>query len=393
MKQVIYLDNSATTRVHPQVVAAMVEMMETDYGNPSSLHRMGLSVEKKMNKAREQVAKVLSAKPKEIFFTSGGTEANNLAIRGAAHQYQNRGKHLITTQIEHPSVLNPFKRLEREGFRVTYLKVSNEGFVNLDELKAAITPETILVSIMHVNNELGSVQPIQEVGALVKARDQRILLHVDAVQSFGKFPLHPQKMKIDLLTLSGHKIHGPKGVGAIYVNEKIHLQPLIEGGGQERDLRSGTENIPGIVGLGLAAELIEKERTHSMAHLRELKGWFLQEVQRVIPEVKINGPQSLNDLETGRSAPYIINLSFPGLKGEVLLHALEDEYIYVSTGSACHSRQSGPSHVLQAIGLKPRELESALRFSLSYQTTKEELEVVLSHLPGLVKEFRSLMQR
>lgn len=393
MKQVIYLDNSATTRVHPQVVAAMVEMMETDYGNPSSLHRMGLSVEKKMNKAREQVAKVLSAKPKEIFFTSGGTEANNLAIRGAAHQYQNRGKHLITTQIEHPSVLNPFKRLEREGFRVTYLKVSNEGFVNLDELKAAITPETILVSIMHVNNELGSVQPIQEVGALVKARDQRILLHVDAVQSFGKFPLHPQKMKIDLLTLSGHKIHGPKGVGAIYVNEKIRLQPLIEGGGQERDLRSGTENIPGIVGLGLAAELIEKERTHSMAHLRELKGWFLQEVHRVIPEVKINGPQSLNDLETGRSAPYIINLSFPGLKGEVLLHALEDEYIYVSTGSACHSRQSGPSHVLQAIGLKSRELESALRFSLSYQTTKEELEVVLSHLPGLVKEFRSLMQR
>lgn len=393
MKQVIYLDNSATTQVHPEVVAAMVEMMETDYGNPSSLHRMGMVVEKKMNKAREQVAKALNAKPKEIVFTSGGTEANNMAIRGAAYQYQNRGKHLITTVIEHPSVLHTFKRLEREGFRVTYLKVNPQGFVNLDELKAAITPETILVSIMHVNNELGSVQPIQEIGALIKGCDQRILLHVDAVQSFGKFAIQPAKMKIDLLSVSGHKIHGPKGIGALYINEKIQLQPLIEGGGQERDLRSGTENIPGIVGLGLAAELIEKERVQRMAQLCEWKAWFLEEVQNAIPDVKVNGPGSREDLEAGRSAPYIINLSFPGLKGEVLLHALEDYQIYVSTGSACHSRQSGPSHVLQAIGLKPRELESALRFSLSYQTTREELEVVLTHLPGLVKEFRSLMQR
>lgn len=393
MKPVIYLDNSATTRVYPEVVQAMTEMMETDFGNPSSLHRMGLAAEKRMNRAREQVAKAFSAKPKEIVFTSGGTEANNMAIRGVAYQYRNRGNHLITTSIEHPSVLQTFRRLESEGFQVTYISVDSEGLVRLDELQAALTPGTILVSVMHVNNELGAVQPVEEIGALIKDRGQRTVFHVDAIQSFGKFPISPQRMRIDLLTISGHKIHGPKGIGALYINEKIQVPPLIEGGGQERDLRSGTENIPGIVGLGLAAERIESERPQQIVRLRALKAWFLEELQKAIPDVKINGPHSAGTLEAGRSAPHIVNLSFPGLKGEVLLHALEDYQIYVSTGSACHSRQSGPSHVLQAIGLKPRELESALRFSLSYQTTQEELETVLTHLPGLVKEFRSLMQR
>lgn len=393
MNRVVYLDNSATTQVDSQVIAAMVEMMESDYGNPSSLHRMGVVVEKRMNKAREQVAKALGAKPKEIIFTSGGTEANNLAIRGVAHQYQNRGRHLITTTIEHPSVLQTFKRLEEEGYTVTYIKPDKEGFINSEDVLAALSKETILVSVMHVNNEIGSVQPVALIGSMLKARDARILFHVDAIQSFGKFAVNPGKMKIDLLTISGHKIHGPKGIGALYVQEKLRLKPLVEGGGQERDIRSGTENIPGIVGLGLAAELIEKERLSQLESLRTLKAWFMEEVQRQIPEVKVNGPESVDDLSSGKSAPHIINLSFPGLKAEVLLHALEDVGIYVSTGSACHSRQSAPSHVLVTTGLKPREIEGALRFSLSYHTTREDLQYVLEHLPKLVAELRTLMKK
>lgn len=393
VKKVIYLDNSATTQVAPEVVRAMVEMMEEEYGNPSSLHRLGMAAEKKMNKAREQVAKVLGVKPKEIIFTSGGTEANNLAICGAVRQYANRGRHLITTSIEHPSVLHTFRRLEEEGFHVTYLKPDDRGFISLEELQSAFTAETILVSIMHVNNEIGSVQPIGEMGAMIKKNDPRILFHVDAVQSFGKVLVQPVPMKIDLLTLSGHKIHGPKGIGAMYLNEKVRLKPLFEGGGQERNIRSGTENIPGIAGLGLAAELADQARKKTGSQLSELKAWFLAETQRLIPEVRVNGPEFLQDLKDGRSVPHIVNLSFPGLKGEVLSHALEDYNIYVSTGSACHSRQSGPSHVLTAVGLTPRELESALRFSFSIYTTKPELEVVLQYLPGLVQDLRTLMQR
>lgn len=393
MNRVVYLDNSATTQVDPQVVAAMVEMMEADYGNPSSLHRMGVVVEKRMNKAREQVAKALGAKSKEIIFTSGGTEANNLAIRGVAHQYQNRGRHLITTTIEHPSVLHTFKRLEAEGYTVTYIKPDKEGFIAPENVVAAVTKETILVSVMHVNNEMGAVEPVATLGTLLKAQDARILFHVDAVQSFGKFALNPAKMKIDLLTVSGHKIHGPKGIGALYMQEKLRLKPLFEGGGQERDIRSGTENIPGIVGLGLAAELIEKKQLVQQESLRVLKAWFMEEVQRQIPDVKINGPQSVDDLNSGKSAPHIINLSFPGLKAEVLLHALEDVGIFVSTGSACHSRQSAPSHVLVTMGLKPREIEGALRLSMSYHTTREDLQYVLEYLPKLVAELRTLMRK
>ncbi|AZR74488.1 cysteine desulfurase [Anoxybacter fermentans] len=393
MEEVVYLDNSATTRVAPEVIDAMVKMMEKDYGNPSSLHRMGITVEKKINKAREQIAKILGVKPKEIIFTSGGTEANNLAIRGVVYQYNKRGRHLITTRIEHPSVLNTFQRLEEEGFEVTYLPVDREGFISIEELKSAITPETILVSIMHVNNEIGTIQPIQKMGEVIKEINPRTIFHVDAVQSFGKLSLNPIQMKVDLLTISGHKIHGPKGIGALYCNEKINLKPLVEGGGQEWNIRSGTENVPGIIGLGLASQLIVKEREANVERLKDLKGWFLKELKKLIPDVKINGPESVEDIKEGKSAPYIINLSFPGLKGEVLLHALEDFNIYVSTGSACHSRKSAPSHVLQAIGLNQRELESAIRISLSFHTQKEELEYLLEHLPDLVVELRNLMQR
>lgn len=393
MKQGVYLDHSATTRVEEQVVDLMVEMMREEYGNPSSLHRMGLKAEKRIKKAREQLAKVLGVKSKELVFTSGGTEANNLAIRGVAHQYASRGKHLITTTIEHPSVLHTFKRLEKEGYLITYLKVDGEGFIDLEELKAAVTPETILVSIMHVNNELGSIQPIKEIGYMLKEIDSRIIFHVDAVQSFCKLAVQPKELKVDLMTVSGHKIHGPKGVGALYINEKITLKPLIEGGGQERDLRSGTENVPGMVGFGLAAQLMNQDREKKLTQLKELKVWFLTEIQNRIPDVKINGPATVQAMIEGWSAPHIINLSIPGLKAEVLLHTLEDQGIYVSTGSACHSRQSAPSHVLQAIKIDARALESALRISLSFHTTREELEYVLEKLPYLVEELRILMRR
>ena len=386
MNRVVYLDNSATTQVDPQVIVAMVEMMANDYGNPSSLHRMGVTVEKKMTKAREQVAKALGARAKEIIFTSGGTEANNLAIRGVAYQYKNRGQHLITTAIEHPSVLNTFKRLEEEGFTVTYLKPDSAGLIDPAQVEAALTKGTILVSIMHVNNEVGTIEPVGAIGAMLKARNPLTIFHVDAVQSFGKLAVNPAQLKIDLLTLSGHKIHGPKGIGALYVQEKMRIKPIVAGGGQERDIRSGTENIPGIVGLGLAAELIEAERQAKHQVMLELKHWFIEEIERLIPEVKING---LKDA----SAPHIVNLSFPGLKAEVLLHTLEDAGIYVSTGSACHSRQSAPSHVLQAIGLTQRELASALRFSMSYHTSREDLQYVLDILPRNVAELRTLMQR
>ena len=393
MEETVYLDNSATTQVLPDVVDVVVEMMEKDYGNPSSYHRMGISVEKKMKEARQRVATALGAKAKEIIFTSGGTEANNLAIRGVAHHYRNRGQHLITSQIEHPSVLNVFKRLEKEGYQVTYLPVDKKGFVRVEDLKEAMTDKTILVSIMHLNNEVGSIQAIREMSEMVRANNSLTIFHVDAVQSFGKIPVNPREMGVDLLTISGHKIHGPKGVGALYCNEKISLQPLIEGGGQERDIRSGTENVPGIVGLGLAAQLIDEKRKQLVKELKELKGWLIKEVQDKIQDCKVNGPETIEAMEEGESSPHIINLSFPGLKGEVLLHALEDKKIYVSTGSACHSRQDAPSHVLQAMKLNKRELESAIRISLSYQTTAQDLEYLMDYLPNLVEDFRFFMKR
>lgn len=393
MAHTVYLDHSATTPVDPRVIEIMAEMMNKDYGNPSSLHGMGLTVEKRIRKAREQIAKILNVKSQEIIFTSGGTEANNLAIRGIAHQYRDRGKHLITSEIEHPSVLNLFKRLEKEGYRVTYLKVDREGFVNIEDLKNALIPGTILVSIMFVNNEIGSIQPIKEFGELIKNTDKRILFHVDAVQAFGKFEVKPRELKTDLLTISGHKIHGPKGIGALYINDRLNIESLLVGGGQERDIRSGTENVPGIIGFGLAAELSMKSCQENMVRLQELKLWFIKALRSQIPDVRINGAAIEEYIKKLKSAANIINVSFPGLKAEVLLHALEEFNIYVSTGSACHSKNNAPSHVLKAIGLNQRELESAIRISLSLHTQREELAYLLDQLPELVEELRTLMQR
>ncbi|PWK06963.1 cysteine desulfurase family protein [Tumebacillus permanentifrigoris] len=386
MKPDIYLDNSATTKPYPEAVDAMVEMLQTHYGNPSSLHRKGLTAEKEVDKARDRIAKALGVKKSELLFTSGGTEANNLALFGAAEKYKSRGKHIITTQIEHACVFEAAEELQKRGYDVTFLPVKQDGVVELEDVKRAWRDDTILVSIMYVNNETGAIQPIQKIGAFLKDK-RKTLFHVDAVQAFGKFPLKIKEAGLDLLSISSHKIHGPKGVGALYIRDGVHLTPLFYGGGQERNFRSGTENVPGIVGFGVAVErtLREmKEATERMAGLRDLLIRELAQIERV----HINTPTA-----TGLAAPHIVNASFPGVRGEVLVHALETEGIYVSTGSACSSKDKIYSRVLQVTGLSEPELEGAIRFSLSAATTEAEIRSAVQTLASTVADLRLLSRR
>jgi cysteine desulfurase len=322
----------------------------------------------------------LGVKEKEIIFTSGGTEANNLAVKGAAKRNRRRGTHLLTTKIEHPSVLNCFQKLAAEGFEVTYLTVNREGIIDLEELKHSLRPETLLVSIIHVNNEVGSIEPVKEAAAIIKEYNEKIIFHVDAIQSVGRLTIKPAEWGIDLLSMSAHKLHGPKGAGALYVRSGVLLEPLLDGGGQERDLRPGTENVAAIAGFGKAVELAAPNIDRQRETLYSLKKNFYAAVKEKIKEVKINGP------EDEKGAPHIINLSFPGVKGEVLLHALEGKGVYVSTGSACHSRQSTPSHVLQALGLKKQEIDSALRFSFSILNDGQQIDYAVKILAEAVNE-------
>lgn len=382
----IYLDNSATTRVRPEVVAAMVRVMEEDYGNPSSVHRRGQAAEQAVKAARKAVAEVLSVDPEEIVFTSGGTEANNLAILGLARARVRQGRHLITTAVEHHSVLEAFHRLENEGFQVTYLPVDREGLPDLNALREALTPETILVSTMHVNNEVGAVTPLEEVAQLLNQRKPRPAWHVDAVQGFARLPLLPYRLGIDLVSLSAHKIRGPKGIGALFVRRGTHLQPQLLGGGQEAGLRSGTENVPGIVGLGVAARLAWEERAEAVAHMSKLKARLRDRILAEIPDTVANGPKE-------RGAPHILNISFGGLRGEVLLHALEERGIYVSTGSACSSHHAPGSHVLAAMRLPPALRDGAIRFSLAPTNTEEEIDYTVECLKEIVPELRAVMRR
>lgn len=382
----VYLDNSATTRVRPEVVAAMVTAMEEDYGNPSSVHRRGQAAERAVRAARAAVAETLAAEPEEIFFTSGGTEANNLAILGLARARARRGRHLITTAVEHPSVLEAFHRLEKEGFSVTYLPVDREGMLDLDALRAALGPETILVSTMHVNNEVGAIAPLAEIAALLSQCRPRPAWHVDAVQGFARLPLEPHRLGIDLLSLSAHKIQGPKGVGALFVRRGVRLEAQLLGGGQEAGLRSGTENVPGIVGLGVAARLMGKESATACAHMGRLKARLRDRTLTALPDTTANGPQD------DRGAPHILNLSFAGVKGEVLLHALEERGIYVSTGSACSSHHAPGSHVLAAMKLPPAQREGAIRFSLAPANTEAEIDYTVDCLKEIVPELRALMR-
>lgn len=377
----VYLDNSATTRCFDDVAAFMTRVMCSDYGNPSSLHMKGVQAESYLRYARETIAKSLKINEKEILFTSGGTEADNIALIGTAMANRRAGKHLITTKIEHPAVLQTMQYLEEQGFKVTYLPVDGNGRIHLEDLQKAMTKETILVSIMHTNNEIGSLQPVAEAGALIKRMNPHTIFHVDAVQGFGKFRIYPKKMNIDLLSVSGHKIHGPKGVGFLYINEKVKIKPIIYGGGQQNGLRSGTENVPGIAGLAKAVELIYADMDRDVEKLYYLKQKFAEGVSR-IESVKINGL-------TGReSAPHVISVSVKGIRSEVLLHALEDKGIYVSAGSACSAKKPQPSATLKAIGVEKDLLESTIRFSFSVFTTEEEIDYTLQTLYDIVPVLR-----
>lgn len=377
----VYLDNSATTKCYDSVGQLVGKVMCEDYGNPSSMHKKGVDAEKYVRESKETLAKLLKVQEKEIFFTSGGTESDNLALIGCARANHRAGKHLITTTIEHPAILNTMRHLEEIGFRVTYLPVDKDGCVRLDALKKALCNETILVSIMYVNNEVGSVQPIEEAVRIVKNYNPRILFHVDAVQGFGKYRIHPKKIGVDLMSISGHKIHGPKGTGVLYINEKVKIKPIVFGGEQQKNIRSGTENVPGIAGIGLAAKEIYTDFDAKIAQMRELKNYFIEGVRR-IEKTAIHGCAD----ET--SAPHIISVGFAGIRSEVLLHTLEDKGIYVSAGSACASNHPATSGVLRGIGVRPEYLDSTLRFSLSEFTTKEEIDYTLKTLYNCVPMLR-----
>ncbi len=376
-----YFDNSATTRCFDSVAAIVDQVLRTDYGNPSSLHRKGVEAEQYLRYAKEQIAKSLKVQEKEILFTSGGTESDNLAIIGAAMANYRRGKQLITTRIEHPAVLQTMSYLESLGYGVTYLPVDSYGCIRLEDLEAAVTPETILVSIMHTNNEIGSMMPVEEAGRLIKQKNPQTLFHVDAVQGYGKCRIYPKKAGIDLLSVSGHKIHGPKGIGFLYVGEKAKIKPILFGGGQQGGMRSGTENVAGIAGIGKAVEEIFSHLDEDISRLYEYKEYFMSRVQD-IPDVTINGPQ-------GRSgAPHIVSLSVKGVRAEVLLHSLDDEGICISAGSACSAHKPTPSATLSAIGLERGLLESTVRFSFSVETTKEQLDYALAVLNEQIPKLR-----
>lgn len=383
----VYLDNSATTKCYDSVGETIRRVMCEDYGNPSSMHRKGVEAEKYIKQSKETLAKLLRVQEKEIFFTSGGTESDNLALIGCARANHRAGKHLITSSIEHPAILNTMQYLEREeGFRVTYLPVDKNGRIRLDVLRESLCEETILVSIMYVNNEIGSVQPLSEAIRIVKGYNKNILFHVDAVQGFGKYRIFPKRMGIDLLSISGHKIHGPKGIGALYVNEWVKIKPIVFGGEQQKNVRSGTENVPGIAGLGVASKEIYRNFEEKVAWMRELKNYFIDGIMK-IPDTVIHG------LYDESSAPHIISVGIGGIRSEVLLHVLEERGIYVSSGSACSSNHPGISSVLKSIGTRKEYLDATLRFSLSEFTTKEEIDYTLDVLYNCIPMLRRYRRR
>ena len=381
-----YLDNSATTRCYEEVRDIVVKTMMENYGNPSSMHLKGVEAEKYVKEAAREIARTLKAQEKEIYFTSGGTESDNWALIGTAMANQRKGKHIITTVFEHAAISAPAAWLEDQGFEVTRIPVDSRGNLSMEELAAAIREDTILVSAMYVNNELGAVLPVEKIGALIKKKNPDTLFHADAIQAYGKYRIFPKKMKIDLLSVSSHKIHGPKGAGFLYIGEKVKIHPLILGGGQQKGMRSGTDNVPGIAGMGEAARIIYEHLEENTSRMRKLKEYFRGELEK-IDNVEINGPVA------GEGAPHILNASFLGVRSEVLLHALEDQGIYVSAGSACSSHKRTGSPSLGAIGLSPERKESAVRFSFSEFTTKEELDYTLETLKSLLPMLRRYARR
>ena len=381
-----YLDNSATTRCFDETIKAVEEEMKTYYGNPSSMHKKGFEAEKKIKEATKIIASTLKCEESEIVYTSGGTEADNMALIGIARAYKRQGKHIITSSIEHAAILQTAEFLKEEGFEITYLPTDEKGIVDLEELKKSVREDTILVSIMGVNNEIGTVQPIEEISKIVKEKNPSALFHVDAVQAYGKIKLIPKKMGIDLMSVSGHKIHGPKGVGFLYVSYKTKIKPIIFGGGQQKALRSGTENVCGIMGLGAAVEKLFATFDEDTKRMRELREYMIEGLLK-IDGVRINGGQG------EEAAPHIVSASISGVRAEVLLHSLEDKGIYISSGSACASNKPAVSETLKAISLPKELLDSTVRFSFSVFTSKEEIDYTLDCLKEIIEKLRMYVRR
>lgn len=377
---IVYLDNGATTKQYARVTREMMGMIEENYGNPSSLHRMGLRAQEMIEKARKEVADSLKVNSKEVYFTGSGTEANNLAIIGGYNARKRKGNKVITSKGEHSAVIEACKRLEACGAQVVYLGIDGKGMPDLDELAMNLDESTVLVSIMSVNNELGTINPIEEIGSLIKSKSNGVF-HTDAIQAYGKISLDMEKSMVDLLSVSGHKVHGPKGVGSLYVRNGLRVEPNIYGGGQEGGLRSGTENTPGIVGFGEAARIMQEGFAERMETIRMTKNHLLKGIEAEIPHIRVNSPET--------ASPGILNISFLGCPGQVLLRSLERQNIYVSTGAACSSKQSG-SRVLASAGLPKDVIDSAIRFSFSEFNSIEEMNFVLMELKKAVLSIRKL---
>ena len=381
-----YLDNSATTRCFDEVIEAVTMEMKECFGNPSSMHMKGVEAEKKIKKATETIAASLKVKDKEIIYTSGGTESDNMALIGVARAYKRSGMHIITTKIEHAAVLQSAKVLEEEGYEVTYLPVDGTGVVDLEVLKESIREDTILVSVMGVNNEIGTVEPLEEIGKIIKEKNKNTLFHVDAVQAYGKVKILPKKMGIDLMSVSGHKIHGPKGIGFLYISENVKIKPIINGGGQQRNYRSGTENVLGIMGMGTAVQKIFENFEEDTTRMKNLRKSMIERLNQ-IEGVYVNGA------DEDHSAPHIISVSVEKIRAEVLLHSLEEKGVYVSAGSACASNKPAISETLKAIGVKKEFLDSTIRFSLSVFTTKEETDYAIDCLNDTLTVLRKYVRK
>ena len=382
MGKLIYLDNAATTKTDPKVVEAMIPYFSENYGNPSSIYELAGKSKTAMEEAREKIAGVLNARTNEIYFTAGGSEADNWALVAAFDAYAQKGNHIITTKIEHHAILHTCEYLEKyRGARITYLDVDENGIVKLDELEKAITEETILISIMFANNEIGSIQPVREIGMI--AREHQILFHTDAVQAFGKLPIDVDALNIDMLSSSAHKINGPKGIGFLYIRKGVKIRSFIHGGAQERKRRAGTENVPGIVGYGEAARLAEESREERTAREQELRDYLIERILKEVPYCRLNGDQK-------RRLPNNVNISFEFIEGESLLLMLDGYGICASSGSACTSGSLDPSHVLLAIGLPHEIAHGSLRLTLGKETTKEEIDYTVDKIKEVVSQLRSM---
>lgn len=377
----IYLDNAATTKTAPEVVEAMLPYFTENYGNPSTIYSLGSTSKKAVNEARRTIADAIGAKQEEIYFTAGGSESDNWALKATAEAYASKGKHIITTKIEHHAILHTCEYLEKRGFEITYLNVDRDGLIDLEELKAAIRPDTILISVMFANNEIGTIEPIEEIGAIAKERN--VLFHTDAVQAFGQVPIDVDKLHIDMLSASGHKLNGPKGIGFLYIRSGLKLRSFIHGGSQERSRRAGTENVPGIVGLGKAVERALRIMDEKTKHEIELRDYLIERVKKEIPYCWVNGHRT-------KRLPGNVNFSFLYIEGESMLIMLDMKGICASSGSACTSGSLDPSHVLLAIGLKHEEAHGSLRLTLSEENTKEQMDFVVDNLKQIVARLRDM---